>query len=342
MINDQSVFCCPRCKGELNRNAESYRCPACETTFPVVLGIPDFRLFPDPYISFEDDWRKGERLFDKASNCSFDELVEYYWEITPTTPAHLARNFIRYAREGVNRGEKVLEEIDRFYATAVRPRQKQALDLGCGTAGFLLASRHRFQKLMGIDIAFRWLIVARKRIEEAGAENIDLLCCCAEFLPFREKRFDLVVASDLLEHCARPDAVFSEAHRVLNPGQAFYFSTTNRFTLTSEVHVKVWGVGFLPRKWMGKFVRTIKGIPYNHIRSLSLFEIKRSLKKVSFQMCKIGAPAMNLTQSTSYSRAEKFQVALYNKVRKVPLFNKMLCLFGPFISGLCVKSSASG
>ena len=51
-------FVCARCKGELN----GYRCEACSLEFPVLCGIPDFRLFADPYIGIAEDRAKGAAL----------------------------------------------------------------------------------------------------------------------------------------------------------------------------------------------------------------------------------------------------------------------------------------
>jgi len=51
-LND---FCCPLCKGGLRDDQAAYYCAACEKRFPVVLGIPDFRVFPDPYIDYENN-----------------------------------------------------------------------------------------------------------------------------------------------------------------------------------------------------------------------------------------------------------------------------------------------
>src|SRR3989449_9933399 len=74
---------CPLCKGQLDFSASGYHCAACCRDFPVVLGIPDLRVYPDPYLSFEDDRRKGQVLQARAETVDFAELVRFYWEITP-------------------------------------------------------------------------------------------------------------------------------------------------------------------------------------------------------------------------------------------------------------------
>ena len=54
---------------------------------------------------------------------------------------------------------------------------------------------------------------------------------------------------DLLEHVAGQKDLIGEAHRVLAPRGVLFLATPNRWSLAPESHVKVWGLGFLPRAW---------------------------------------------------------------------------------------------
>jgi 2-polyprenyl-3-methyl-5-hydroxy-6-metoxy-1,4-benzoquinol methylase len=49
----------------------------------------------------------------------------------------------------------------------------------------------------------------------------------AEELPFDSEYFDFLLAYSVMEHVDDPEAVFSEAYRVLKPSGAFFFSTTS-------------------------------------------------------------------------------------------------------------------
>ena len=48
-------FVCPACKGPLTVSPVAYACDRCPRTYPIVLGIPDFRLETDPFITIADD-----------------------------------------------------------------------------------------------------------------------------------------------------------------------------------------------------------------------------------------------------------------------------------------------
>ena len=62
---------CPRCRAAVARDAEGYACPSCGAQYPVLCGIPDFRLAPDRYLSLEDERSKARRLHDFAASHSF-------------------------------------------------------------------------------------------------------------------------------------------------------------------------------------------------------------------------------------------------------------------------------
>ena len=48
-------FVCPVCRSPLSAQLKLYRCASCGREFPLVAGIADFRLWPDPYIGLSED-----------------------------------------------------------------------------------------------------------------------------------------------------------------------------------------------------------------------------------------------------------------------------------------------
>lgn len=322
------AYVCPRCKGPLQTEPEAYRCPACAAHYPIVLGIPDFRVFPDPWIEFEDDWAKARKVAARYDELDFAGLVAYYWQLTPDTPPDLARRYISHVLAGVERGRSSLAEVA---ALAKRlPDGAPFLELGCGTGGFLVAASERFGQVVGIDIAMRWLIIARKRLAEAGCTNVQLVCCCGESLPFPNEQFGLVVASDVIEHTATQADLMRGALTALRPGGVFFFATPNRLSLTPEPHVRVWGVGFLPRKLMPAYVRLVRGIPYHHIRTVSVFEIRRLLHEAGARRYRIVLPRISAAELPRFSTLERRGIALYHALLSFPPARYGFYLFGPF------------
>lgn len=121
------------------------------------------------------------------------------------------------------------ELLGRLDELSVSPRT--VLDLGAGTGHASRALKRRFPQSLtvAVDIAPGMLVCARaqsrwwRRFERVRGD--------AYSLPFRDRSFDLVFSSLMLQWCDDLDAVFSEIGRVLTPGGLLLFSTFGPGTL---------------------------------------------------------------------------------------------------------------
>ena len=306
---------CPRCRSEVERVAEAYRCVACRHSYPIVLGIPDFRLYEDPLIPLEDDYRKGEKLQRAAEERTFAELVAYYWTLPtyPPTPPDVSARSIHH----VTTDAKRIAGYADLLGTG-----RRFLDLGCG-AGMLARAMHdRFSVCVGADVGFRWLVVARRGLEEAGLPA-NLICCCADHLPFADGAFDTVASVSLLEHVANAPAVLGECARVLAPAGRVFVWTTNRFSLAPEPHVRIWGVGFLPRRWMPAYVRWRRGLAYDKKHLLSRRELARGLNRANLPVHHFVVPIVTDPDLAAMGRAERVLARVWSVVSRVPRLGRL-------------------
>lgn len=322
-------YVCPRCRGSLAEEEDGYRCGPCEAFYPVVAGIPDFRVFPDPWIGIEEDRAKARRLEailsdDGPDGDALEEAVRAYWSITPSTTRDDAERFVDHVLRARPRSEEWLELLDAADARrdpadrATRGRDGPAegpwLDLGCGTADLAAAAASRGRRAMGVDIALRWLVVARRR-PGVAEDAVRLVCACAEALPFPDGAFDRVLSAGLLSHVRDPVPVASEARRVLATGGVAAFRTVNRYTILPEPHVGVWGVGWLPRRWADAYVRWRSGKRYLHHRPLSPRELRRALTSAGFEETSVeAAPALQAETARLEGSAGRL-TALYESAR---------------------------
>src|SRR5207244_974333 len=120
--------------------------------------------------------------------------------------------------------------------------------------------------------------------------------------------------------------------RVMTGHGMIFLATPNRFSITPEPHVHVWGVGFLPRKWMHAYVKMVKGINYENIRVMSFMELRRLLKKCRFDKHLILLPSISSEEAKHFSAGQKFQLGIYNAVKQIPIARLMLYLIGPFFN----------
>ena len=114
---------------------------------------------------------------------------------------------------------RLLERLD-----LVRVQPRVAVDLGCATGrGALeLARRYPAARVLAIDSSVQMLRAARARCAPVAA--ICPLGGDAQRLPLREECAQLMLANLVLPWC-RPEALFAEAARVLEPGGVLLFAT---------------------------------------------------------------------------------------------------------------------
>lgn len=92
---------------------------------------------------------------------------------------------------------------------------REVLDVGCGTGTLLEAASSEMPaaRLAGVDLSPGMLAVARRKL----GHRATLVAGSAERLPFRSRRFDVVLSASALHFWRDPSAALSEIHRVLRP-----------------------------------------------------------------------------------------------------------------------------
>lgn len=109
-------------------------------------------------------------------------------------------------------------------------RDAELLDLGCG--GGLLAPYVSGYRHVGVDLSTSALeVAARHGVDPVRADVTDL--------PFRDQRFDVVVAGEIFEHVENLERSIAEAARVLRPGGTVIFDTINATPLARVLLVTI-------------------------------------------------------------------------------------------------------
>lgn len=108
-----------------------------------------------------------------------------------------------------------LYELESFVMRLIpKDRKISVIDIGCGKGiwGYLLcASRENMTYLCSIDITPTYL----KFVKERNVYD-DLVLCDCTCLPFRDRSFDLVLLSEVLEHLEKKEgyAVLEQLERI--------------------------------------------------------------------------------------------------------------------------------
>jgi ubiquinone/menaquinone biosynthesis C-methylase UbiE len=113
-----------------------------------------------------------------------------------------------------------------FLRRELRPGER-VLDLGCGAGEFTAIAAEAGGGVVGVDVAQAALTRARQRLPGQDLRLVEI----GAPLPFADCSFDLVWASEVIEHIADTARWLSEARRVLTP--------RGRLLITTPSHGRV-------------------------------------------------------------------------------------------------------
>ncbi len=270
---------------------------------------------------------------------SFPELVEYYYSITDVVPPHHAQLYTRGLLAGVPRASAAIDAWERLAGAAdAAEAPLRALDLGCGTAPLMVAGSSRYSRIVGVDIAFRWLVVGKKRLADAGLDR-PLICACAEALPFPDGSFDRVAGESVLEHVRDQRKALAEAYRVTRPGGYLFLSTPNRYSLGPDPQAGIWAGGYLPESWIAALVRRQGGIPPKRCL-LSSRSLRQLIEGAGFDSPRVALPDIPEAQRRHFGRALRAMIGIYQLAKELPIAGPLLLRIGPLLYAVARKPTA--
>jgi SAM-dependent methyltransferase len=327
-----NLLCCPLCRGDLSAEDAGFRCVPCGRTYPTVLGIPDFRIAPWKFFDVEADRATAAGLAAAEAGTDWEGLLREYYRLQPEAGddlhdihmAHLAgeADQARVAVGHIAEGRRLSPEA-------------AVLDAGCGVGRYSAAVAEAGLRPVGVDLSLAYLVLTRKRLGGRGL----VVAAEAERLPFRDAAFAGVISADVIEHVADQAGTLREMGRVLAPGGVLFLSTPNRFSLTPEPHVGLWGVGWMPHAWAVRYVWRRRRIPYADIRLLSGAGLRRMFRAVFPGRAELMVPPLSPKAMEHFPPLKRRLAGVYQTVRTWPVVRTVLGAVGPFFHVRAVKAA---
>lgn len=290
--------------------------------------FPDHRKsYPDPQLSRDEDARIAHELAELAPALDFRALLDEHWRLIGKPP-ELGARFTAHELGARARSEPIVDAVENARR---RPfgTEDRVLEIGCGTAALAAAVARRGATAVATDASLRWLVLAQKRLADEETTGVDLAACAAEDMPFPDASFDVVAAADVIEHVEDPSRFVAECARVLRPGGLLFLATPNRYSLGLEPHVRLWGVGFLPRPLAERYVQSLRKTSYSHVRLLSARELRALLERNGFEP-RIELPQVPESALVLSHGPELAAARAYNRMRAWPAAQPALLAAGPF------------
>ncbi|MBV1704961.1 MAG: bifunctional 2-polyprenyl-6-hydroxyphenol methylase/3-demethylubiquinol 3-O-methyltransferase UbiG, partial [Hyphomicrobiales bacterium] len=163
---------------------------------------------------------------DPAETARFDAMAARWWDPAgPMKPLHRLNpvriDFLR---------TRALERFARADAPGAFAGLT-ALDVGCGGGIVSEPMARQGFAMTGIDAARATIAAARRHAEDGGLD-IDYRVATVAELADEGRRFDLVLALEVVEHVVDPARFVAELARVVAPGGLVALSTINRTALS--------------------------------------------------------------------------------------------------------------
>ena len=307
-------WACPACRAPLASDS----CADCGRHYPAVAGLPDFRLRSDRYLGLPAERAKAERLAALAPATDLAGLAEAYYAMTPDVEGRRRGFYLRHILDAEARGSALV---------GLLPTSGRVLEVGCGTGGLIAVAARAGLDVVGSDIASRWLVVARRRLDDLGL-SAPLVAASAERLPFADASFDAVVADSVLEHLDDPGAAVAEWARLLRPGGTLLAWSPNRYALTVDPHVRLWALGWLPRRLMPGYVRWRRGGAWPP-PCLSAGEARRIALAAGLESVRVDPPAIPEAWSRARPAGQRHVIGAYNAAGRLAGLRALLGAFGP-------------
>jgi ubiquinone/menaquinone biosynthesis C-methylase UbiE len=128
----------------------------------------------DPLYGSDTSWEEK-----KASMAHYDQISEGYAQL--------------YGEEQRGKYRTALDALDGSHTDLV-------VDVGCGTGLFIKMVAGNVGYVVGVDSSKEMV----KKTNSLKIENVDVILCDADYLPFRGKTFDTAVAFTLLQNIVDP------------------------------------------------------------------------------------------------------------------------------------------
>jgi len=135
----------------------------------------------------------------------------------------------------------------------------------------------------------------------------------------------------LLNNLSEAGAALGELGRGAARSGRFFFWTSNRFSVAPEPNVRIWGVGFLPRRWMPAYVKWMRGMAYEKKYLLSCSEIRRLLKRAGLDSVEFSLPLITKSDWASLRGLERTGARLFTLIGSIRFLRRVLVTISPVI-----------
>jgi len=185
------------------------------------------------------------------------------------------QNFIYHSEKDITAYEKEILKKNIIRIKKIRNfveksgNNKKIMELGCAT-GLITKNLTDNNEVWGVDIVDNFLTAAEKKGLNTKKSDLE------KKLPFKDNQFDIIIASEIIEHVVDTDKLLSECNRLLKNNGCLVLTIPNLRNIFSP-----WILLFLnrPPAYAARYRSP-------HVRDFTYPIIKKALKNNNFKITK--------------------------------------------------------
>ena len=182
-----------------------------------------------------------------------------------------------YDQENLSVPDFINRRLDEIMAEFEPYRQNgRLLDVGFGAGSLMEAAARAGWTVSGVE-------VSQTAAEHVRGMGFDVFCGELADAKYPDGHFDVVTASEVLEHVPEPRPLLAEMARVVRPGGLLWATTPHGRGVSSKALGLKWSVLSPPE----------------HLQLFSLGSMKAMLKEVGFRRVRVATHGMNPTEILS-------------------------------------------
>ena len=202
------ILHCPNCKSRDLSWEEEYNkisCKECKQTYSVQQGVPVF-------LPAGDTENKAEPAIHEKQGSVFNYIDHYQKD-------GIEHDYFEERDAGTEHTDRRVRE---YIFSQIESDSGRVLDVGCGRAWVAQHLCPKNYEVVSMDISLENTSGALKTypFENHAAVVADVFS-----LPFNENTFDVIIASEIIEHVVDPQAFVANLIRVLKPGGQLIVTT---------------------------------------------------------------------------------------------------------------------
>lgn len=259
--NVLNYLCCPFCKGDVSEINNNLYCEKCKKRYKIRSGI--IRMAP----SISNEMRLSVGKWEKFYDIQLKNETYYH-------------DYNDYMKWYYNDTYRQLNSVKKIKGIVY-------LEIGCGPLFLGQSFAKNCELIIGIDICFNVLKIAKKMLDEKNIKNYLLIQGDILQMPIKDNSIDLLYGGGVIEHFKQTQKSVNELYRILRK-DGVSFNTVPYLNIGSLTYRQLWGnIPNLPLlKQFATFVHaTILGgkhLTYGYELSFLGTTLKKIHKKAGF------------------------------------------------------------